>query len=139
MFHLLKVPFVFTLEASFAGASKGKTQGQHFSLGDFENIGKSVLKSVYYARNIEGNKRMLRELYLEAESMQLNDDGGDSDSNSSSSDSEEEKITETDKLKKAIEELQTSLEKQASPKGKEPLPMSIGALTICEQPVVRTK
>jgi hypothetical protein len=24
MFHLLKMPFVFTLEASFAGASKGR-------------------------------------------------------------------------------------------------------------------
>lgn len=27
MFHELKIPFVFTLEASFAGASKGKLAG----------------------------------------------------------------------------------------------------------------
>jgi hypothetical protein len=34
MFHQLKIPFVFTLEASFAGASKGSLAGHHFSLGD---------------------------------------------------------------------------------------------------------
>jgi hypothetical protein len=27
MFHQLKIPFVFTLEASFAGANKGKLSG----------------------------------------------------------------------------------------------------------------
>lgn len=105
MFHQLKIPFVFTLEASFAGASKGKQAGQHFSIADLENIGKSVLKSVYFARNIEQNKRMLRELYIEADSLQINDDG-DSDSNaSSSSESEDEKIAENDKIKKALEEV----------------------------------
>ena len=93
MFHQLKIPFVFTLEASFAGAGKGKLAGQHFSIGDFENIGKSVLKTLYLARNIECNKRMLRDLYLEAESLQVNEDG-DSDSNGSSSESEDEKIAE---------------------------------------------
>ena len=102
---MLKVPFVFTLEASFAGASKGKLSGQHFSLGDLENIGKGVLKALYYARNIEYNKRMLRDVYLEAESMQMNDEG-DSDGGSSSSESEDEKIAaENDKIKKAIEDL----------------------------------
>ena len=54
---------------------------------------------------------MLRELYLEAESMQVNEDGESDSNGSSSSDTEEEKITETDKIKKALEELQTSLEK----------------------------
>ena len=68
MFHQLKFPFVFTLEASFAGASRGKLAGQHFSLGDLENIGKAVLKVVYYTRNAECNKRMLRELSIEADS-----------------------------------------------------------------------
>ena len=109
MFHQLRVPFVFTLEASFAGASKGKSQGNHFSLGDLENIGKSVLKAVYYTRNIEGNKRMLREIYLEADSMQVNEEGGDSDS--SSSDDEDQKIAESDKIKMALEELQKNLDK----------------------------
>jgi len=64
----LKFPFVFTLEASFAGASRGKLAGQHFSLGDLENIGKAVLKVVYYTRNAESNKRLLRELSIEADS-----------------------------------------------------------------------
>lgn len=52
---------------------------------------------------MECNKRMLRDVYLEAESTQLNDDC-DSDA-SSSSESEGEKIAETDKMKKALEEL----------------------------------
>lgn len=98
---------MFTLEASFAGASKGKLVGQHFSLGDLENIGKSVVKALYYARNIEANKKMLRELFLEADSMLVNEDG---DSDSSSSEDEDEKIAESDKIKKAVEEI-TSLEK----------------------------
>jgi len=103
MFHQVRVPFVFTLEASFAGASRGKLSGQHFSLGDLENIGKSVLKSLYVTRNMECNKRMLREVFLEADSIQINDDC-DSDA-SSSSDSEDEKIAETEKMKKALEDL----------------------------------
>ena len=53
---------------------------------------------------------MLRELYLEAESMAVNDDG-DSDSNGSSSESEGEKITEADKIKKALEDLQQTMDK----------------------------
>lgn len=105
MFHLLKIPFVFTLEASFAGASRGRLAGQHFSLGDLENIGKGVLKSLYYARNYEYNKRLLREIYIEAESIQVNE-GGDSDGDGSSSESEDEKIAENDKIKKALEDLQ---------------------------------
>jgi hypothetical protein len=47
MFHQLRIPFVFTLEASFAGSNRGKLAYQHFSLQDLENIGKSVLKCVY--------------------------------------------------------------------------------------------
>ena len=43
MFHKLRIPFVFTLEASFAGASKGHLAGKHFSQGDFEKVGKYVL------------------------------------------------------------------------------------------------
>ena len=62
MFHELRTPFVFTLEASFAGASKGKLSGQHFSIGDLENVGKAVLKSIYHIRQLEGNKKLLREL-----------------------------------------------------------------------------
>jgi hypothetical protein len=43
MFHKLRIPFVFTLEASFAGANKGALAGQHFSIGDLMNVGKYVL------------------------------------------------------------------------------------------------
>ena len=31
MFHKLRIPFVFTIEASFAGASRGELAGYHFS------------------------------------------------------------------------------------------------------------
>ena len=47
MFHELKIPFVFTLEASFAGANRGSLSGMHFSTGDFENIGKGVLRTLF--------------------------------------------------------------------------------------------
>jgi hypothetical protein len=43
MFHKLRIPFVFTLEASFAGANRGALAGKHFSQGDFEKVGKFVL------------------------------------------------------------------------------------------------
>ena len=43
MFQKLRIPFVFTLEASFAGASKGYLAGQHFSQKDLMNVGKYVL------------------------------------------------------------------------------------------------
>lgn len=52
---------------------------------------------------------MLREVFLEADSIQINDDC-DSDA-SSSSDSEDEKIAETEKMKKALEDLQSTLDK----------------------------
>ena len=61
---------------------------------------------MYQSRNLECSKRLLRELYIEVESMQVNEEC-DSDG-SSSSESEEEKIIiqESDKIKKAIEEVQ---------------------------------
>ena len=34
MFNKLRIPFVFTLESSFAGANKGALAGLHFSQGD---------------------------------------------------------------------------------------------------------
>lgn len=100
---------MFTLEASFAGASRGKLAGQHFSIGDLENIGKAILKVVYYTRNAEVNKRMLREICIEAESQYVNDEAnGDSDGEggSSSSESEDEKIAENDKVKLALEDVE---------------------------------
>jgi hypothetical protein len=38
---------VFTLEASFAGASRGFLSGRHFSIGDLMNVGKYVLKAFW--------------------------------------------------------------------------------------------
>jgi len=43
MFHKLRIPFVFTLECSFAGASMGKIAGKHFSQKDLSDVGKFVL------------------------------------------------------------------------------------------------
>lgn len=43
MFHQLKIPFVFTIESSFAGANQGALKGKHFSTGDLMNVGKCVL------------------------------------------------------------------------------------------------
>jgi hypothetical protein len=40
MFHLLKIPFVFTLEASFCGATIGNLQWKHFSSGDLMEAGR---------------------------------------------------------------------------------------------------
>jgi len=43
MFHKLRIPFVFTLECSFAGASMGTIAGKHFSCKDLMNVGQYVL------------------------------------------------------------------------------------------------
>lgn len=85
MFHQLKIPFVFTLEASFAGSNRGKLQGQHFSIGDLENIGKYVLKAIYQTKQIEGNKKLIKELSLEIDASfgyEGKEDGDDSDGSS---------------------------------------------------------
>ena len=86
MFHELKIPFVFTLEASFAGASKGKLSGCHFSLGDLENIGKCVLKCLHQAKTLEGNRNLLKDLNVEIEAMSREREDQDQDSDGSSDD-----------------------------------------------------
>lgn len=85
MFHQLKIPFVFTLEASFAGSNRGKLQGQHFSIGDLENVGKCVLKAIYQAKQIEGNKKLIKELSLEIDAafgQEGKEEGDDSEGSS---------------------------------------------------------
>ena len=54
---------------------------------------------------------MLRELSIEAESCYLNEEAnGDSDGEgSSSSDSEDEKMADTDKVKKALEDVEKQI------------------------------
>jgi hypothetical protein len=66
MFHQLRIPFVFTLEASFAGANRGNLQGKHFSIGDLMNIGKYVLKAIWECKKLSLNKNLLKELAAEA-------------------------------------------------------------------------
>lgn len=86
MFHKLRIPFVFTLEASFAGASRGHLAGKHFSQGDFENVGKYVLKAIWECKKLELNKNLLKQVMDEAsKTAKLSpDDGEDSDGCSSS-------------------------------------------------------
>ena len=60
MFHKLRIPFVFTLEASFAGASMGKLAGQHFSIGDLMQVGKDALKSIWECKKLMLNKNALK-------------------------------------------------------------------------------
>jgi len=60
MFHKLRIPFVFTLEASFAGASKGQLSGKHFSVRDLLNVGKYVLKAIWEVKKLELNKNLLK-------------------------------------------------------------------------------
>ena len=60
LFHKLRIPFVFTLEASFAGASKGSMAGKHFSQGDLMNVGKYVLKAIWEVKKLELNKTLLK-------------------------------------------------------------------------------
>lgn len=62
MFHKLRIPFVFTLEASFAGASKGDLNGKHFSQGDLINVGKYVLKAFWETKKLSLNKNMLKQI-----------------------------------------------------------------------------
>lgn len=88
MFHLLKIPFVFTLEASFAGANKGRLTNEHFSINDLESIGKAVLKTIYQLKIAEGNKRLMRELNLEVD--QYNTAGEECDDSDGSSEEEDE-------------------------------------------------
>jgi hypothetical protein len=66
MFHQLRIPFVFTLEASFAGANRGNLQGKHFSIGDLTSIGKYVLKAIWECKKLSLNKNLLKELAAEA-------------------------------------------------------------------------
>ena len=62
MFHKLRIPFVFTLEASFAGASKGDLNGKHFSQGDLINVGKYVLKAFWECKKLSLNKSKLKQI-----------------------------------------------------------------------------
>ena len=81
MFRQLKIPFVFTLEASFAGASIGELAGQHFSAGDLMHVGKCVLKSIWETKQLSQDKNLLRKFNAEA-ALTVNDNELDSDASS---------------------------------------------------------
>lgn len=60
MFHKLRIPFVYTLEASFAGASRGHLAGKHFSLRDLMNVGKYVLKAFWEVKKLHMDPNLLK-------------------------------------------------------------------------------
>ena len=62
MFNTLKIPFVFTLEASFAGASVGHLAGHHFSIGDLMDVGKYVLRAILETKKVQSNKTYMKEI-----------------------------------------------------------------------------
>ena len=66
MFHKLRIPFVFTLESSFAGANKGALAGYHFSQGDLSNVGRYVLQAFWEIKKLLLNKSLLKEVAAEA-------------------------------------------------------------------------
>jgi len=68
LFHQLRIPFVYTLEASFCGPNVGKNKDQHFSIGDLKNIGKAVLRScwAFKFRELDGSN-LLKQIQNTAE------------------------------------------------------------------------
>ena len=62
MFHKLRIPFVFTMEASFAGANQGDLAGQHFSSKDLMNVGKHCLAAFWEIKKMQLNKVQIKEI-----------------------------------------------------------------------------
>lgn len=62
MFHKLRIPFVYTLEASFAGASRGNLAGKHFSQKDLMNVGKYVLQAFWEVKKLQMDKNLLKQI-----------------------------------------------------------------------------
>lgn len=94
MFDKLRIPFVFTLEASFAGANRGVLSGKHFSIKDFMKVGKYVLQAVWETKKMELNTNLMKQITDEANSLNkvVSDDDADSDGCESS---EEEALPPT--------------------------------------------
>ena len=69
MFHHLRIPFVFTLEASFCGANKGALAGKHFSLGNLLDVGKAVLRGLWAYKKtlLTQSVSKIKEINAEAE------------------------------------------------------------------------
>ena len=103
MFHKLKIPFVFTLEASFAGASMGKLSGQHFSIGDLQKVGPCVLKAIWEMKKLMTNKSLLKEVSAQAQLQAKNSNDDEQDSDGCSSEEEDELPASSATAKKVLE------------------------------------
>lgn len=109
MFHKLRIPFVFTLESSFAGANKGVLAGQHFSQGDLEKVGRYVLQAFWEIKKLLLNKSLLKEITAEAQSLQKENNDEDHESDGCSSSEEDIEPPTSVNAKKAIDILQEEL------------------------------
>ena len=106
MFHKLRIPFVFTLESSFAGANKGALSGKHFSQGDLSNVGRYVLQAFWEIKKLLLNKSLLKEIAAEAQSQQKQSNDDEANSEGCDSSEEEGELQTSPKAKKAIEAIQ---------------------------------
>ena len=85
MFHHLRIPFVFTLEASFCGANRGQLAGKHFSLGNLVEVGKAVLRALWAYKKtlLTKSSNAIKEINAEAEARftkeKDNDEGSSSE------------------------------------------------------------
>ena len=53
MWRELKVPCVYTMEASFCGADKGELEGKHFQPEHLMNAGRKLLEALLVYCNID--------------------------------------------------------------------------------------
>ena len=53
MFKELNIPNIFTMEASFCGASKGELKDKHFTTEAYMNLGRSFLEAMIVYFKIE--------------------------------------------------------------------------------------
>jgi len=53
MFNELKIPNIFTMEASFCGANRGELKDMHFTTDHLQNAGKKLMEALIVYCNIE--------------------------------------------------------------------------------------
>jgi hypothetical protein len=106
MFHKLRIPFVFTLESSFAGANRGALSGKHFSQRDLSNVGIYVLKAFWEVKKLLLNKNKMKEVSAEAMATAKTSNDDDPDSEGCDSSEEEGELQASATAKKAIEVIQ---------------------------------
>ena len=109
MFHHLRIPFVFTLEASFAGANRGALAGKHFSIGNLTDVGKGVLRGLwaYKKTMLTGSTSKIKDMNAEAESKFTKE--RDIDEGSSS---EEEALPKRKAVKPVLKNLKSEILKE---------------------------